>query len=103
MGVGFGGVVSDAFVDFLVYDMLQGVPDEDEVGVVGDVAAGGTEVDDWCGLWAVVGVGFDVGDDVVVGLLFVRSCRWKKVVWLDDWGPTMAPSTAPATLTSLRI
>ena len=53
----------------LVPDQQQGLPHEDDVGVVPHIAAGGPQVDDGHGLGAQLAVGVDVGHHVVAQLL----------------------------------
>ena len=52
-------------------DHAEGFADENEVGVVGDVAAGGAEMDDRASGGAGVAIGVDVGHHVVAELAFV--------------------------------
>src|SRR5262249_55870825 len=58
-----GQGVDDA--DEGVAHQAEGVAHEDQVGVVGDVAGGGAEVEDVAGGGGGVAVGVDVGHDVV--------------------------------------
>ena len=50
---------------------LQAVAHQHQVGVVGDVATGGAEMDDAFGCWALIAVGVDVGHHVVPQAPFV--------------------------------
>ena len=52
-------------------DQGQGVPDDQAVGIVPDIAAGGAQVDDGRGLRALVREGVDVGHHVVAEGLFI--------------------------------
>ena len=56
-------------------DHLQRFADQDQVGVVGDVAARGAEMDDRPGRGALVAVGVDVGHHVVPQLALVAVRR----------------------------
>lgn len=67
---GEGGEASEAGGESLLGE-LEGVADEPEVGVVGDVAAGGAPVDDGSGGGALIAVGMDMGHDIVAFFAFV--------------------------------
>ena len=55
----------------MVGNEFQGIPVDDEVGVVGDVAAGGAEMDYAGRALSLVAVGLDVSHDVVAHFSFV--------------------------------
>lgn len=54
-------------------DYIAGVPQEDEVGVVGDVARRRAEVDDGCGGWAVESKDVDMRHDIVSTFLLLQG------------------------------
>ena len=57
----------------------QRLPDQDQVGVVRDVAAGRSQVDDRPGAGRGVAKGMDVSHDIVAKPLLVRSAAAKSI------------------------
>ena len=51
--------------DELLAHQLKALTHHDDVGVVADIAAGGTQMDDACRLGALLAVGVDMAHDVV--------------------------------------
>ncbi len=68
----------------LAPEVLQSVPVKDEIGVVGDVAAGGPQVDDARGGGRGLAEGIDVGHHVMADFLF--PLRRAVVVDVGDVG-----------------
>ena len=68
----------------LTPEIAQGVPVEDQVGVVGDVAAGGPQMEDAGGRRGRLAVGVDVGHDIMAHLPL--PCGGHLVVDVGDVG-----------------
>ena len=58
-------------VQQLAAEVTQAVPVEDQVGIVGDIAGGGAQMDDALRARGHQAVGVDVGHDIVADLLFL--------------------------------
>ncbi len=73
----------------LAPQILEALPVDDQVGVVGDIAAGGAQVNDARGGGSGLAVGIDVGHDVMADFFFPLGGGF--VVDVGDVGLQLAP------------